>query len=114
MNIHKGTVIVIPIFGLHRDPKYYPEPERFDPERFSNDNKSKIKPYTYLPFGVGPRHCLGSRFALVEIKTLFFYLLTTFEIVPIKATPIPAKFSRKSLGLTIDGGFHLGLKRLNL
>jgi hypothetical protein len=45
--------IIIPIYSLHRDPQYYPDPDRFDPERFSDENKSKINPYTYLPFGTG-------------------------------------------------------------
>lgn len=45
-----------------RDPKYYPDPETFDPERFSDDNKSNIEPMSYLPFGVGPRNCIGSSF----------------------------------------------------
>lgn len=49
----------IPIWSLHRDPKYYDDPEKFDPERFYDENKHKIKPYTYLPFGIGPRNCIG-------------------------------------------------------
>ena len=51
--------LCIPILGLHRDPKYYNDPEKFDPERFSDENKHKILPFTYLPFGVGPRSCIG-------------------------------------------------------
>lgn len=55
----KGVPIWIPIYGLHRDPKYYPDPQKFDPERFSDENKSSIVPGTYLPFGIGPRNCIG-------------------------------------------------------
>lgn len=54
-----GVSFWIPIYGLHHDPKYYPEPEKFDPERFSDENKHKIVPGTYMPFGVGPRNCIG-------------------------------------------------------
>ena len=50
---------VIPIYALHHGPKYYPEPERFDPERFSEDEKAKRHHYVYLPFGEGPRICIG-------------------------------------------------------
>jgi cytochrome P450 len=57
--IEAGTVLTVPIFGLHRDPEYFPEPELFDPERFNEKNKSLTKPYTYLPFGVGPHNCIG-------------------------------------------------------
>ncbi|KAJ4428808.1 hypothetical protein ANN_25801, partial [Periplaneta americana] len=58
IELKPGDNLFIPIFGLHRDPKYYPDPERFDPERFSDENKHKINPMAYLPFGVGPRICI--------------------------------------------------------
>lgn len=57
--IEKGTNLVFSIYGIHRDAKYYPNPEQFDPERFSDENKHKILPGTYVPFGIGPRNCIG-------------------------------------------------------
>lgn len=57
--LEKGVSLLVPISGLHYDPKYYPEPEKYDPERFSDDNKRNLTPYTYLPFGEGPRNCIG-------------------------------------------------------
>lgn len=57
--IEKGSTLNFSIYGLHFDPKYYPNPERFDPERFSDDNKHNITPGTYVPFGAGPRSCIG-------------------------------------------------------
>lgn len=51
--------IWIPVWGLHHDPQYYPNPEKFDPDRFSDENKHNINPLTYLPFGIGPRNCIG-------------------------------------------------------
>lgn len=54
-----GTTILIPIYSIHHDPQYYTDPEKFLPERFSDDNKEQIKKYTYLPFGDGPRTCIG-------------------------------------------------------
>lgn len=59
VTVNKGDKIWIPAHSLHRDPKYFPEPDKFDPERFSDENKHNIQPYTYLPFGVGPRNCIG-------------------------------------------------------
>lgn len=61
ITIEKGTSIFIPAFALQRDEKYYPEPEKFDPERFSNENKSQktFNEMPYLPFGDGPRNCIG-------------------------------------------------------
>jgi cytochrome P450 family 6 len=60
--IRKGEKIVIPTYSIHHDPKYYPDPFKFDPERFSEEEKSKRPNGTYLPFGNGPRLCLGNSF----------------------------------------------------
>nr|AKZ17701.1 cytochrome P450 monooxygenase CYP9Z63 [Tenebrio molitor] len=103
--------VLISMYAIHRDPQYYPDPDRFDPERFSDENKSKIHPYTYLPFGTGPRSCIGSRFALMETKVLFFHLLSSFEIVPVEKTQIPIRFSRKAINMSAEKGFWVGLKK---
>lgn len=55
----QDTLIVIPVWSLHHDPQYFPDPDKFDPERFSQENRDSIVPYTYLPFGEGPRMCIG-------------------------------------------------------
>ncbi|XP_072396671.1 cytochrome P450 9e2-like [Diabrotica undecimpunctata] len=112
VTIKKGMSIWMPVYPIHRDPKYYPDPDKFDPERFNEQNKSKINPYTYLPFGLGPRNCIGSRFALLEIKAVFFYLLKDFQIVPVEKSQIPLVISKKNFNLTSEGGFWFGLKRL--
>jgi cytochrome P450 family 9 len=52
--------VVVPIRSLHYDPRYFSDPDRFDPERFSDENKGKIVPGSYLPFGIGPRNCIGT------------------------------------------------------
>lgn len=60
LNLKKGATIIIPILALHHDERYFPNPKRFDPDRFSDENKNKIVPGSYLPFGIGPRNCIGS------------------------------------------------------
>ena len=57
--IEKGTQVVLPVYGLHHDPKYFPDPDRFDPERFSEEEVKKRPHFCYLPFGEGPRLCIG-------------------------------------------------------
>lgn len=57
--INVDDIIWIPVAGIHRDEQYYPNSLKFDPERFSDENKNKIQPFTYLPFGSGPRNCIG-------------------------------------------------------
>jgi cytochrome P450 family 6 len=57
--LKKGTNVFIPLLGLHYDDEYYPDPEVFDPERFSEENKKTRPPLTWLAFGDGPRVCIG-------------------------------------------------------
>lgn len=65
--IGKDTSIIIPLYGIHRDPKYYPEPNEFIPEGFSEENKKNIR-NPYYPFGEGPRNCIGMRLAKMQTK----------------------------------------------
>nr|XP_042123941.1 cytochrome P450 3A19-like [Peromyscus maniculatus bairdii] len=87
--IPKGTVVVIPIFVLHQNPKYWPDPEEFHPERFSKENKDRINPYTYMPFGYGPRQCIGMRFALINLKLAIVKILQNFSLYPCEETEVP-------------------------
>lgn len=57
LNISKGTVLFLPVYSIHHDPEYFPDPEKFDPYRFSEENQLNIRSGTYIPFGQGPRMC---------------------------------------------------------
>nr|CAD7447463.1 unnamed protein product [Timema bartmani] len=104
-------IALIPILGLHRDPELFPEPDRFDPERFSEENKSSIKPFTYMPFGIGQRSCIGNRFALMEAKVALVYLLSKFSLRVVDKTTVEITFSaNNSLAPTPKGGFWLGIQ----
>lgn len=70
ITIDKGTPVMVPMAALHEDPKYFKNPTAFRPDRFLGDNKNNIQPCTYLPFGEGPRHCIGK---------IFFFLLLLME-----------------------------------
>ncbi|KAI7815403.1 cytochrome p450 [Rhyzopertha dominica] len=107
--LEKGCLILIPTAGLHYDPKYFPNPKKFDPDRFSEENRSSIVPGSYMPFGLGPRNCIGSRFALLEIKVLFYHILSKFELTVVKRTCVPIQLATE-FNLLVKGGFWLGLK----
>lgn len=62
----KLNSLFVPIYSISNDPKYFPNPDVFDPERFSDENKHKITPGTYLPFGIGPRNCIGEQHLLIQ------------------------------------------------
>jgi len=78
--IPKGMNLSIPVYVIHHDPSIWPEPETFQPERFLKEEGSSIKPCSWLPFGGGPRQCIGERFAMVEMKIAMTKLLSKFSI----------------------------------
>ncbi|CAD0254266.1 unnamed protein product [Spodoptera exigua] len=105
--IRKGTGVWIPVYSIHHDPKYYPNPDKFDPERFSEENRHTINPLAYMPFGVGPRNCIGSRFALCEIKVMTYQILREMELSPCEKTCIPARLSKETFNPKLHGGHWL-------
>ncbi|KAL7979279.1 hypothetical protein Chor_015303 [Crotalus horridus] len=89
VTIPEGTVVMIPVYVLHRVPEYWPEPEEFRPERFTKENKDSRDPYVFLPFGAGPRNCIAMRFALLVLKMGLVVALQRFRFQTCKETPIP-------------------------
>lgn len=77
--VEKGMIVTIPIHGIHMDPDIYPDPEKFDPERFSDFNRAQRHPYSFLPFGEGPRECLGKNIMklilMYHIESLIYMVL---------------------------------------
>ncbi|XP_041790274.1 cytochrome P450 3A30-like [Chelmon rostratus] len=97
ITIPKDMIVMVPVYALHRDPELWPEPEEFKPDRFSKQNKQSINPYTYLPFGIGPRNCLGMRFALVLIKLALVEVLQNYSFSVCEETEIPLKMDPSGL-----------------
>ena len=64
--MREGEILGIPVWSFHRDPEYFPDPLKFDPERFSEENKHTINPMVYMPFGVGPRNCIGKNISALQ------------------------------------------------
>ncbi|XP_006889807.1 PREDICTED: cytochrome P450 3A9-like [Elephantulus edwardii] len=97
VTIPKGTVVIVPTYVLHRDPEYWPEPEEFRPERFSKENERARDPYVFLPFGAGPRNCVGMRFVVLSMKAALVSLLQNFSLETCTETTIPLELSTNLL-----------------
>ncbi|KXN65106.1 cytochrome P450 [Conidiobolus coronatus NRRL 28638] len=95
--IPKGTNIALSIYSVLHDPKIYPNPEKFDPERFLN---AKYDVDTYMPFGGGSRMCVGINFSLVEQKVFFALLLQKFDLKIAKDNPDHEQLRISGFGLT--------------
>ena len=89
IHIPAGTEVVIPIYALHHDPDAWEDPEKFDPERFRGARKDTHHPFQFLPFGGGPRNCIGMRFALLEIKIALVKILSKYKFVRSAKTQVP-------------------------
>jgi cytochrome P450 len=75
-SVAKGDEVVVWVYHVHRDPRVYPEPERFRPERFSAQQEATRPKYAYLPFGAGQRACIGQMFAMLEAQLILATLLS--------------------------------------
>ncbi|XP_032662750.1 probable cytochrome P450 6a13 [Odontomachus brunneus] len=100
-------MITIPVLGVHRDPSIYPDPDKFDPERFNVDQVAKRHPYAYLAFGEGPRICIGARFGYVQTKVGIINILSKFKFKLHPQTPIPLSMDKSSFLLSVKDGIHL-------
>ena len=78
--INKGDIVIYSPFITHRMEAYWREPNVFRPERFDPVNGDPITPYSYIPFSVGPRSCIGAPFATIEIKTVLAMILQRFRL----------------------------------
>lgn len=89
LKVPKGIFVTIPIYSIHMDPKYWPNPDKFDPERFSPEAKQSRDPYAYMPFGHGPHNCIGMRFAQMEMKLVLARILKKYSLQAAQDTKIP-------------------------
>ncbi|CAF1466073.1 unnamed protein product [Adineta steineri] len=106
----KGTVINVPVYSLHHDPNVWPDPEKFIPERFLPEEKAKRHPMAFLPFGDGPRNCIGMRFALLEAKIAIAKAIRVIEIQSCEKTEIPLILTKTTM-LSPQNGVWLRVAR---
>ncbi|GFY77206.1 cytochrome P450 3A29, partial [Trichonephila inaurata madagascariensis] len=101
VTVEKGMRVIIPIYTMHYDSDFFQDPETFNPERFMDGYEPKHPQYAYLPFGAGPRNCLGMRFALLEIKMCITNILRHYRIKPLPTTKVPLEYKKTVFFLTV-------------
>ncbi|KAL6255993.1 hypothetical protein P5V15_013228 [Pogonomyrmex californicus] len=111
ITLRKGLRVIIPIYAIQNDPNIYPDPDVFDPERFSAENVSQRNAMHYLPFGNGPRNCIGARFAVNQTKVGLIKVLMNYKIDVCEKTQIPVLAPLSSLMLQTTHGIYVKLTK---
>lgn len=110
--IEKGTPVLIPAGAFHRDEDFYPEPEKFDPERFSPEQVAARDSVEWLPFGDGPRNCVGIRFGQMQTSVGVAQMIRNFKFTVCDKTDIPLVYNPKSFVLGTTSGIFLRAERV--
>ena len=84
--IKKGELIRMSNMGIFSDPDIFPNPQEWNPDNFSKENRASRSPYSFVAFSLGPRNCLAMRFALFEMKVAISYMVSKFRILPTAKT----------------------------
>lgn len=108
--IEEGTAVNVNTLGLHRDAKHYPNPMKFDPDRFTPEAKEARVPFTYLPFGDGPRNCIGMRYGQLQSKIGLASVLSKFNLELAPGQTENVKFQKNSF-FGAEGGIHLRITK---
>ncbi|XP_078693438.1 cytochrome P450 3A21-like [Branchiostoma floridae x Branchiostoma belcheri] len=94
LTIPKGMSVVVPVLAIHYDPARWTEPRKFIPERFTKEEREKRNPFDWLPFGAGPRNCIGMRMAMMELKVAVARILMKYRITTGPDTVIPVTLNK--------------------
>jgi cytochrome P450 len=116
--IPRGSTVVVYVYGAHHAPQYWENPESFDPERFTKANEKLHKPFTYLPFGAGPRGCIGGNYAMLQILMILSVLLRKYDLqlVPgqkIEARPMVILRPKDGIQMTFTEASTMDVSRLS-
>ncbi|KYN37696.1 Cytochrome P450 6j1 [Trachymyrmex septentrionalis] len=107
-----GMEIMIPVQALNKDPQYWENPEEYDPERFNSDRKHNIDRFTFLPFGEGPRICVGMRMAQLQIKAGLAMIVKKYKLELSPKTQIPLKLMPGNILPIPKGGLWVYFQHL--
>ena len=107
-------VVQLPSTSIMRDGVHFPNPGVFDPENFCRERREGRNPYAFLTFGLGPRNCVGSRLALLQLKVAVAHLVRSFRIVTCARTPVEPEVDARSVNADAKGGFWVRFERRNI
>ncbi|KAK7602693.1 hypothetical protein V9T40_006667 [Parthenolecanium corni] len=110
--LEPGMRVTLLPYSIHHDEKYYPNPKKFDPERFTPENIESRPPFTYLSFGHGPRMCIAPRFAKIEMRLILTRLVSKYEFTPGPKTEIPIQLRSRIFLIMPKNGIHLQVKQV--
>jgi cytochrome P450 len=118
LDIHSGSTVVVFIYGTHHSPRYWENPENFDPQRFNKAKEKLHTPFTHLPFGAGPRGCIGGNYAMLQMLMILSVLLRKydFRLVPgqaIKPRPMVILRPEHGIRMTFTEAISRGVGRLS-
>ena len=111
VEVKVNDLLLIPASGIHKDARYYPNPDQFNPENFSKEAKQSRSPYSFLGFGQGPRACIGMRFALLEAKVAVMEVLHNYSFIYSNKNPEILQVDPQSQLGYIKGGLYAKIQR---
>ncbi|XP_017468128.1 PREDICTED: probable cytochrome P450 6a21 [Rhagoletis zephyria] len=110
--IKRNMRVLIPAGAMHRDPDLYTNPDKFDPEHFSPEKVAQRDVIEFLPFGEGPRNCIGMRFGQMQARVGLACLLSNFKFIVCDKTPIPMVLNKSSFLVSSQDGIYLQVDKL--
>lgn len=111
--LQQNTLVMIPVYAIHHDSDYYPNPEVFNPDRFKPEFVHERHPQSFIPFGDGRRNCIGLRFGMMQARVGLVTLLRHFEFTTCSKSIIPLVFSKRNVVLSPEGGLWLSVKHIH-
>ncbi|XP_019551619.2 probable cytochrome P450 6a17 [Aedes albopictus] len=112
VTLEKDCRVLLPVYAIHHDAQLYPDPQQYDPDRFNPDQCAARHPMAFVPFGEGPRICIGQRFGMMQARVGLTYLLKNFRFTLSEKTPSPLNILANSTVLASEGGLWLKLQKL--
>ena len=112
LQVEPGTEIIIPHHGLQVDPQYWVDPEVFDPERFNEEKKQSIVKMTFLPFGEGPRMCVGMKMAMLQMKACLATLVGKYKLTLSPKIQLPLKMTPYHFLAAAQGGLWVHISKI--